>query len=54
MLLEQRTATLLAFVRTLEATTRDDVLDLFDSVVTLFSVAAKVGKKTRMRNHPRP
>jgi hypothetical protein len=30
MPLERRTATLLAFVRTLEATAQDDVLDLFD------------------------
>jgi len=31
---ERRTATLLAFVRTLEASAQDDVLDLFDIVVT--------------------
>ena len=47
---ERRTATLLAFVRTLEATAQDDVLDLFDIVVTaLFTDAAKVGKKVRLR-----
>lgn len=47
---ERRTAMLLAFVRTLEATAQDDVLDLFDVVVTkLFSDAAAVGKKTRLR-----
>ena len=46
MPLERRIATLLAFVRTLEATAQDDVLDLFDIVVTaLFTNAAKVGKK---------
>ena len=50
MPLERRTATLLAFVRTLEATAQDDVLDLFDIVVTtLFTDAAKVGKKARLR-----
>ena len=50
MKLERRTATLLAFVRTLEATAQDDVLDLFDIVVTaLFTDAAKVGKKARLR-----
>ncbi len=47
---ERRMATLLAFVRTLEATAQDDVLDLFDVVVTkLFSDAAAVGKRTRLR-----
>jgi TnpA family transposase len=47
---ERRTATLLAFVRTLEASAQDDVLDLFDIVVTaLFNDAAKVGKKARLR-----
>jgi hypothetical protein len=50
MPLERRMATLLAFVRTLEATAQDDVLDLFDIVVTtLFTDAAKVGKKARPR-----
>ena len=50
MPLERRTATLLAFVRTLEATAQDDVLDLFDiEVTTLFTDAAKVGKKARLR-----
>jgi len=50
MPLERRTATLLAFVRTLEATAQDDVLDLFDIVVTaLFTDAAKIGKKARLR-----
>ena len=47
---ERRTATLLAFVRTLEASAQDDVLDLFDIVVTtLFNDAVKVGKKARLR-----
>lgn len=47
---ERRAATLLAFVRTLEASARDDVLDLFDVVVTaLFADAAKVGKRARLR-----
>ena len=48
MPLARRTATLLAFVRTLEATAQDDLLDLFDIVVTtFFTDAAKVGKKAR-------
>jgi len=47
---ERRAATLLAFVRTLEASAQDDVLDLFDIVVTaVFADAAKVGKRTRLR-----
>ena len=47
---ERRTATLLAFVQTLEATAQDDVLDLFEIVVTkLFTDAAKVGRLTRLR-----
>ena len=47
---ERRAATLLAFVRTLEASAQDDVLDLFDVVVTsLFADAAKVGKRARLR-----
>lgn len=47
---ERRTATLLAFVRTLEASAQDDVLDLFDIVVTkLFTDAAAVGKRARLR-----
>lgn len=50
MPLERRMATLLAFVRTLEATAQDDVLDLLDIVVTkLFSDAAKIGKRARLR-----
>jgi TnpA family transposase len=47
---QRRTATLLAFVRTLEASAQDDVLDLFDIVVTkLFTDAAAVGKRARLR-----
>ena len=47
---ERRAATLLAFVQTLEASAQDDVLDLFDIVVTaLFADAAKVGKRARLR-----
>ncbi len=47
---DRRAATLLAFVRTLEASAQDDVLDLFDIVVTtLFTDAAKVGKRARLR-----
>jgi len=47
---ERRTATLLAFARTLEASAQDDVLDLLDIVVTkLFTDAAKVGKRIRLR-----
>ena len=43
---ERRTATLLAFIRTLEATAQDDVLDLFDIVVTkLFADAAAAASK---------
>ncbi len=50
MPLERRMATLLAFVRTLEATAQDDALDLFKIVVTTLSNdAAKVGKKARLR-----
>ncbi len=50
MPMERRTATLLAFARTLEATAQDDVLDLFDIVVTaLFTDTAKIGKKARLR-----
>jgi TnpA family transposase len=47
---ERRTATLLAFVRTLEASAQDDVLDLFDIVVSkLFTDAAAIGKRARLR-----
>jgi len=47
---ERRMATLLAFVRTLEASAQDDVLDLLDIVVTkVFADAAAVGKRARLR-----
>ena len=48
--MERRAATLLAFVQMLKASAQDDVLDLFDIVVTaLFANAAEVGKHTRLR-----
>ena len=46
---ERRVATLLAFVRTLEATAHDDVLDLFDVIVTdMFADAKVAGQKDRL------
>ena len=46
---ERRIATLLAYVRTLEATAHDDVLDLFDVVVTrMFADAKAAGQKDRL------
>jgi hypothetical protein len=46
---DRRIATLLAFVRTLEASAHDDVLDLFDVVVTrMFSDAKVIGQKDRL------
>jgi hypothetical protein len=46
---DRRIATLLAFVRTLEASAHDDVLDLFDVVVTrMFSDAKAIGQKDRL------
>ena len=46
---ERRIATLLAFVRTLEASANDDVLDLFDVVVTgMFADAKAVGQRERL------
>ena len=45
-----RIATLLAFVRTLEVTALDDVLDLFDALVTeIFSQAERLWEKERLR-----
>jgi TnpA family transposase len=45
----RRVATLLAFVRTLEATAHDDVLDLFDVIVTdMFADAKVAGQKDRL------
>ena len=47
---DRRLATLIAFIRTLEATAQDDVLDLFDIVVTqIFTDAQKAGREARMR-----
>ena len=47
---ERRLATLIAFIRTLEATAQDDVLDLFDVVVTrVFADAQARGRDARMR-----
>ncbi|MBV8917195.1 MAG: Tn3 family transposase, partial [Bradyrhizobium sp.] len=47
---ERRVATLLAFIYTLEASSQDDVLDLFDVVITeLFADAAAAGKRARLR-----
>ena len=48
---ERRIATLLAFVRTLEASAQDDVLDLFDVVVTrIFADAEKREREARLRS----
>jgi TnpA family transposase len=48
---DRRLATLLAFIRTLEASSLDDVLDLYDVVVTrIFADAAGIGKKARLRS----
>jgi hypothetical protein len=47
---DRRLATLIAFIRTLEATAQDDVLDLFDIVVTgIFTDAQKAGRDAHMR-----
>ena len=47
---DRRLATLIAFVRTLEATAQDDVLDLFDIVVTrILTDAQQAGRDARMR-----
>jgi hypothetical protein len=46
---ERRIATLLAFVRTLEASANDNVLDLFDVVVTgMFADAKAAGQRERL------
>lgn len=48
---ERRAATMLAFVRTLEASAQDDVLDLFDLLVTrIFADAIRKGREARLRN----
>lgn len=48
---ERRAATLLAFVRALEASAQDDVLDLFDLLVTrMFVDAVRKGREARLRS----
>ncbi|WP_426032712.1 DUF4158 domain-containing protein [Caulobacter sp. DWP3-1-3b2] len=48
---DRRAATLLAFVRTLEATAGDDVIDLFDAVATsMFAPADAASKEARLRS----
>jgi hypothetical protein len=48
---DRRAATLLAFVRTLEATAGDDVIDLFDAVSTsMFAQADAASKEARLRS----
>jgi TnpA family transposase len=47
---DRRLATLLAFIRTLEATAQDDVLDLFDLLVNeLWAEATRKGREARLR-----
>lgn len=47
---ERRAATLLAFLRALEASAQDDVLDLFDLLVTrMFVDAVRKGREARLR-----
>ena len=46
----RRTATLAAFVRTLEATAQDDALDLLDVLLTeIFAAATHAGEQARLR-----
>jgi hypothetical protein len=48
---ERRIATLLAFIRALEASAQDDVLDLFDLLVTRMLVdAIRKGREARLRS----
>ncbi len=48
---ERRAATLLAFLRALEASAQDDVLDLFDLLVTrIFVDAVRKGREARLRS----
>lgn len=48
---ERRVATLLAFIRALEASAQDDVLDLFDQLVTrMFVDAVRKGREARLRS----
>lgn len=48
---DRRAATLLAFIRTLEATAGDDVIDLFDAVtISMFAQADAASKEARLRS----
>ncbi|NKD56106.1 Tn3 family transposase, partial [Haematospirillum sp. H4485] len=48
---DRRAATLLAFIRTLEASAGDDVIDVFDVVSTsMFNEATKAAKQARLRS----
>lgn len=48
---DRRAATLLAFIRTLEASAGDDVIDLFDAVTTsMVSEASSAAKLARLRS----
>jgi TnpA family transposase len=48
---ERRVATLLAFIRALEASAQDDVLDLFDLLITrMFTDAIRKGREARLRS----
>jgi hypothetical protein len=48
---ERRGATLLAFIRALEASAQDDVLDLFDLLVArMFVDAVRKGREARLRS----
>ncbi|HKM84158.1 MAG TPA: Tn3 family transposase [Candidatus Acidoferrum sp.] len=48
---DRRTATLLAFVHTLKASAGDDVIDLFDAIVTtMFAQAEAASKEARLRS----
>ena len=48
---DRRTATLLAFVHTLEAAAGDDVIDMFDAVATtMFAQADTASKEARLRS----
>ena len=48
---ERRAATVLAFIRALEASAQDDVLDLFDLLVTRLLVdAVRKGREARLRS----
>lgn len=48
---DRRAATLVAFVRTLEASAGDDVIDLFDAVsTTMFARAQATSKEARLRS----